>query len=412
VETRTAELRSANADMIVSRDKAMEASRAKSEFLANMSHEIRTPMNGVVGMCQLLEMTKLTEEQREYVETLKVSSHNLLSIINDILDLSKIEANKIALAAEEFNLVQCLDHVAKTQRPLLEGKGVALKVDLADDIPRLVIGDELRTQQILLNLLSNAVKFTRQGEVVFKARIAEHRYGSVVLRVEVRDTGIGIPPDAQGKIFDPFAQEGDSICRQFGGTGLGLTISRHLAESMGGSIVVDSLPGSGSCFTVTLPFTLCEGPQTTAFSGLLAGATQEDRPLRILLVDDHPINSKYESTLLGKLGHQVSMAQNGQECLALLAKETFELVLMDIQMPVMNGEQALQAMRASLKPEVSGLPVIALTAYAMDGERSRFVDQGFDGYLSKPLVVDELLSEIRRIMTHRLDHDDGVGEES
>jgi CheY-like chemotaxis protein len=360
-------------------------------------------------MSQLLAMTEMTAEQREYVEILKISSGNLLAIIDDILDLSKIEANKITLEVEEFNLVQCLEHVVRTHRPLLEVKGVSLHVDLAGDIPPVLFGDELRVQQILLNLLSNAVKFTPRGGVSLTARVLGRHPGFVDVQVAVQDTGIGIARDAREKIFEPFAQEDGSITRQFGGTGLGLTISRRLAEMMGGSLVVDSIPGSGSCFTVTFPFALPGEPAALAAPAAEDWTAPHGAPLRILLVDDHPINSRYESTLIAKLGHEVVVGHNGEECLAALARADFDLILLDIQMPVMDGEETLRVLRTSRRPELHRLPVIALTAYALDSERNRFIDQGFDGYLSKPLVVDELVREMQRVMGQRLQGGDQRG---
>ena len=234
--------------------KVESANRAKSEFLANMSHEIRTPMNGVLGMAQLLEMTGMSEEQREYVGALKVSGKNLLSIINSILDLSKIEAGKIEIELAEFSLCQCIKDIAMTQKSVIYGKGLLLDVEVADEIPLGVVGDQLRLKQIILNLLGNAVKFTKQGGVTVSLQLLELRDTDVLVQIAVRDTGIGISPDALDKIFLPFTQEDGSTTRQYGGTGLGLTISLRLAELMGGGIAVESSPEIGSCFTVTLPF--------------------------------------------------------------------------------------------------------------------------------------------------------------
>ena len=377
---------------------AESANRAKSEFLANMSHEIRTPLHGLLGMAQLLEMTPLTEEQKEYLAALKLSGKNLVSLINDILDLSKIEAGKITIEMNEFSLRCAIDEVYLMQKSAIFFKNLSFRVTIDEQIPHLIQGDQLRVKQIIHNLLGNAAKFTKQGGITIAARIHELHYGSCVIEISVTDTGIGIAAEALEKIFNPFVQEDGSTTRQFGGTGLGLTISRHLTELMGGSISVVSSQGVGSTFKIKLPFIIPAALHTTEIKAPLAVPLWDAPPLRILLVEDNPVNQIYCRALLGMHGHEIMTAENGEECLEAVDRVQFDLILMDIQMPLMNGREALRAIRSKEERTSRHQRVIALTAHALHGAKENFLAEGFDGYLSKPMEQGALITEMKRVM--------------
>ncbi|MCX7143850.1 MAG: CHASE domain-containing protein [Proteobacteria bacterium] len=387
-------------ELISAREAAEAANRAKSEFLANMSHEIRTPLNGVLGNAQLLEMSGPTSEQKEYLSAIMLSGSNLLSLINDILDLSKIEADKIVLEKRDFSLRDCFNDVVRAQRSRIANKGLTLRLNIPNEAPDALIGDELRVKQILLNLLGNAIKFTDQGSITLSATLKEQASDSALIELSVSDTGIGIPKAVAEDIFKPFVQADSSITRQYGGSGLGLTISRRLAELMGGTISVASVEGAGSNFQVLLPFPVMHQmvrehstPAAETPTALWTGA-----PLKVLLAEDNEINQQFGVALLKKMGHVVALAENGKEALAALENDRFDLVLMDIQMPVMDGGQALVALRERESNMNAHLPVIALTAHALKGDEEKFLAQGFDGYISKPLEVKKLVAEMRRVL--------------